>query len=73
MSEKYLSLSEKFGPLSFGPRCLFNGPQLSGNDTKKKRNFAGITDRLTYYFINRDHCIMINTCKFNIKYFDASS
>ena len=42
MSEKYLSLGEEI-------IYLINGPQLCGDDTKKKINFcAGITDVLMF-------------------------
>ena len=53
--------------------CLFNGPQLCGDDSKKRKFCAGTTNELIYSFLNRYHCIGINTLQIQDKYFDALS
>ena len=48
-------------------------PSCAGMIQKKRKFCAGTTNGLIYSFLNRDHCIGINTLQIQDKYFDASS
>jgi len=45
----------------------------AGMIQKKKKILCGDNNGLIYSFLNRDHCIGINTLQIHDKYFDASS
>ena len=48
-------------------------PSCAGTIQKKRKFCAGTTHGLNGSFLNRDHCIGINTLRIQDKYFDASS